>query len=632
MSYDGIASLPKPYPGPRENDPLTEDELKLLLAVPRAAESNPYARLFRLPLGPDPSMGWIDVTCAEVRSIVARLADVWKSKLSNLLDEGGRPVLNVPVGPGTTICIAVRPDFHGIFHLLAFWALGCTVQFVSMADPTGAVDQLNESGCQVMLCSGYSDEWVKTQQKRFNGTIVQLLKEEHADELAKSEKQGQADTVPWPTPQRPTPMLILQSSGTTGRPKLLRTSLYYLTIRVKQVSRWVVRSGESIKTPHSHPCLVLLPCFWMSLSYSLLHHLVAARHMAFAYVLDIYQFPPNQLIDWAIALDAGAIMASTGLARLIPKATYEAHAEFFRSLYSFSLGGSTMSSQLSAVFEELQIPAENTLGLSEIGFILYTSEAPYTHLRPYSGAPHPLVRPITEYNPDGSRHVELWITPAMSPSLAHNLTYGNVPIKLQPFPGDGPHKGELAFNLEDIFQEIKISDQTGSTKTAYVHAGRHTDEVRLGQGGFGSVDGALYEGTITADINTRISRLGACPWRLDGVQLFGNNMACTALVIQLRPDESLVGTDLREAAPIQELRDSVERTNDSLGLTGCKRVHAGKRTLIISADGMVLYGPGGERLSESCPSLSLTHKRTPKRWENVCRFKSWLDGLDFNED
>ncbi|CAE6463157.1 unnamed protein product [Rhizoctonia solani] len=637
MSPDVIPSPLRPYTGPGDNDPLTEDELTLLLAIPRAAESNPDGTLFRLPLGPDPSMGWIDATCAETRSIVVRLADAWKSRLSELLDNSGKPVLDSAVGPGTTICIAANPDFHGIFHLLAFWAIGCTVQYISLTDLTEATNQLNESGCKVMLCSGVDSGWMEARKKQFNGVMVQLPQEERADQLTKSEKQGKASTLTWPVPQRPTPVVIVQTSGTTGHPKLIRLSLYFFTIRLSQTRQNYLRRAHlthTSKTPHSHPRLVPFPFYWTTTFYSIFTNLTTATPIAFAYFSDIYRFPPSQLLDWAVALDVGAMTCPAGSTRLIPKAIYEAHAEFLRSLFSFSITGSAMSDALSRVFEELKIPITNVYGASELGRVLYASKPPYTHLRPSRGASPPLVHPVSDYDTTGSRYVELWLTPAMWPSLAHYLATGGFPIKLEPFPGDGPHKGELALNLGDIFQEVTVSNTPDSTTdTVYIHVGRHTDEIFLGEGGFGRINGALYEAAIEYEINTRIGQSGTCPWTLNGVQLFGNNMPCTALVLQLCPNQNLIGTcgaDPLKNLPIRELYESVERTNDSLGLTGRKRVHTAKRTLIISSDGTFMHGEGGERLSGTC-TLSLTHKRTPKRWEDVCRFKSWLDGLDLSE-
>ncbi|CAE6417057.1 unnamed protein product [Rhizoctonia solani] len=639
MSPDSATPSPRLYPGPNDEDPLTEDELALLLAVPRAAESTPNATLFRFPLGPDPSMRWIDATCAETYSIVSRLADTWKSKLSGLLNESNG-LASGSVGPGTTICMAIKPDFHGIFHLIALWAIGCTVQFVSMADPSVAIDQLHETGCNVILCSGFDDDWIEARKNQFDGIILQLPEQEQAHELVKSEKQGQlkVTTPPWPVPQRPTPIVILQSSGSTGRPKLLRQSLYYYTIRHKdncQAYLGTAHSGRTSKTPYTHPRLVPIPFYWSSTPYYIFTHLTTATPMAFAYFTNILKFPPSQLLDWAVALDVGAISCSSGLVRSIPRASFECHAEFLRTLYSFSFTGSSMDNNLSKLFEELKIPIVNLYGSSELGRIFQASRPPYTHLRPFRGAALPLVHPISEYGADGSRYIELWYTPDVSPRLVHHLAFGGVPIKLEPFPGDGPHKGELAVNLEDIFQELPIRDASGSVvETVYIHVGRHSDQVRLGAGGVGSVDAALYEATFGSEINARLGRSDSCPWTLDGVQLFGNNMSCTSLVVQLcrnqaspQPQGSISSNDF----PTHDLFESIEKTNDWLELTGRRRVHTTKRTLILSSDGTFVHGPGSERLAGSRVSLSLTHKRTPKRWENVCKFKAWLEGLDFSE-
>ncbi|EUC55305.1 AMP-binding enzyme, partial [Rhizoctonia solani AG-3 Rhs1AP] len=625
MSPDSSTSLHGLYSGPNENDSLTEDELTLLLATPRAAASTPNAILFRLPLGPEPSMGWVDVTCAEAHSIVARLADAWRSKLSNLLSKPEDPGSGSSIGPGTTICITVEPSFHGIFHLLAFWAIGCTVQFVSIADIGVAVDQLDESGCRVMLCSGFDDGWMKARRTEFSGAIVQLPEEEQAHNLAKAEKQRQgivsstralfeqtevldSTPPPWPTPRRPTPALILQSSGTTGRPKLLRLSLYHYTIGHGDGCRAYLASArpeKTSKTPFTHPRLVPVPFYWSSTFYYMFVHLTTATPMAFAYFTNILAFTPSELIDWAIAFNVGAIGCSSGIVRRIPNAAFESNAEFLRSLFLFSFTGSAVDEAQSQLFEELQLPIMNLYGSSELGRVLHASKAPYTHLRLFRGTPPPLVHPISEYAPDGSRHVELWFTPKTSPRLAHHHAHGGVLVKFEAFPGDGPHKGELAINTGDIFRELTIHDNSGSgSETVYTYVGRHSDQIRLGGKAYGNIDAALFEMTLGSEINARLGRSGSYPWTLDGIQLFGNNMSSTALVIQLCLDQNLVAPDATvNDLPVHELHESVEETNNALGFTKRRRVNVAKRMLI----------------------------RTPKRWENVCKFKPWLDGLDFED-
>ncbi|CEL58455.1 hypothetical protein RSOLAG1IB_12123 [Rhizoctonia solani AG-1 IB] len=615
----------------KEEGPITDDELSLLMAVPRAAESTPNAVLFRLPLGPDPSFGWVDATCAEVRSIVARLAAVWQSKLLEVLNMPDECPENMLPGPGITICILVEPSYQAIFHLLAFWAIGCTVQFISVAmDPATVDTQLNQSGCKIIMYSGFDDAWINERRIHFHGAMVPLPYEEHASRLVLSQKHQQTKVPPpWPIPRRPTPALILQSSATTGEPKLLRFPLHIYTIGHVYNCRTYLQPilpGRTSKSPYTHPRLVLSPLYWQSFYRSFFVHLTTATPLAFAHIKSIVDLSSSQVIDWAMALDVGAIASVTGLIRQIPVTTLEHHASFFRTLFSFTLSGSAIDF-LSHTLERLQIPITNLYGTSELGRLLYSTEPPYTHLRPYADAPQPLVLPISDYAPDGSRHVELWYSSGNSPHLAHYLAHGGIPLELEPFPGYGPHRGELCVNLGDIFQEIPIRD---TSKIVYVHIGRHSDQIRLGGSIFGILNAALYESQLRTEIGRCTGRVNGNHWQVDAIQLFGTNMQCTALVIQLctygrdpasEPDGSF----------IQEVYKSIQRLNDRMELGRGKRVHVKKRVLITTSNGAFVHGPGAEVLAGLHVSLSMTHKRTPKRWENVCRFKPWLEKLDFSE-
>jgi hypothetical protein len=194
MLLDKSNSSPEDNHPPKDEDPLTDDELGLLLAVPRAAASTPGATLFRLPLGPDPSFGWVDATCAEVRSIAARLAAIWQSRLLELLNMPDTHLTDILPGPGITICILVEPSYQAIFHLLAFWAIGCTVQFISVAmEPTTIDTQLNQSGCKIVIYSGFDDAWINERRIHFRGVMVPLPHEEHASFLVISEKKQQSN-------------------------------------------------------------------------------------------------------------------------------------------------------------------------------------------------------------------------------------------------------------------------------------------------------------------------------------------------------------------------------------------------------------------------------------------------------
>ncbi|KAF8703110.1 hypothetical protein RHS03_06209, partial [Rhizoctonia solani] len=640
MGLHPTVLLPTAYPGPGDSDPLTDDELALLLAIPRVAESTPGAILFRFPVGHIPSMGWIDVTCAEARSIIAHLAMVWRPRLAKILHQTEYSIPNPPVRLGTTICILVEPDFHSIFHLLAFWAIGCSVQFVSTADPSILDSQLTQSGCDLIIYSGFDDAWVIERKLRFDGPIIKLPEEEQAHRLALSEKQREVGTPPaWPIPQRPSPALILQSTGTTGYPKLLRLSLYFHTIGHAYNCRMHLNSispDRTDKTPHSHPRLLLAPFYWQNFYRTLFVHLTTATPIAFAWFTNILEFSSSQLIDWATMLDVGAIACDAGQICQMPKTTLADHAEFFRGLYSFTLSGAAIGSFLSKSLEELDIRITNIYGMSELGRLLMCTEAPYTQLRPFPDMALPLVRPLTNFGSDGSRHVELWFRVANFAPLAHHQTHKGAPIKLEPFPGDGPHKGEYAFNLGDVFQELTVkSKSTSAYETVYIHAGRYSDQIRLSGTWVDDMNATSYETHLMSEINSGTACGNPHSWTVSAIQLFGTNMPCTALIVQIHNSTRMPGKPYWGETPdekfIQRLYESIEKVNHDLKLPPGQRIHVGKRTLIVDSDGRFVRGSGAERLAGHCASLSVTHKRSARRWASVCKFKPWLDGLDFSE-
>ncbi|KAF8676584.1 hypothetical protein RHS04_06441 [Rhizoctonia solani] len=660
MGLHPTVLLSAAYPGPSDSDPLTDDELTLLLAIPRVADSTPNATLFRFPVGHIPSMGWIDVTCAEARSIIAHLAMVWRPRLTEILHQTEHSIPNRPVGPGTTICILVEPDFHSIFHLLAFWAIGCSVQFVSTADPNILDSQLTQSGCDLIIYSGFDDAWVIERKRRFDGPIIQLPEEEQAHRLAVSEKQREVGTSPaWPIPQRPSPALILQSTGTTGYPKLLRLSLYFHTIGHEYNCRMhlnCIFPDRTDKTPHSHPRLLLAPFYWQNFYRTLFIHLTTATPIAFAWFMNILEFSSSQLIDWAKTLDVGAIACDAGQVCQMPRTTLAEHAGFFRGLYSFTLSGAAIGSSLSKSLEELGIRItvcvsrrsqpptisykitfdQNIYGMSELGRLLICTKAPYTQLRPFPDMALPLVRPLTNFGSDGSRNVELWLRLANFAPLAHHQTHKGAPIKLEPFPGDGPHKGEYAFNLGDVFQELMVkSKSTSAHETVYIHAGRYSDQIRLSGTWVDDMNATSYETHLMSEINSGIGCANAHSWNVNAIQLFGTNMPCTALVVQIHNSTRISGKPYRGETPdekfIQRLCESIEKVNHHLKLPPGQRIHVEKRTLIVDSDGRFVRGSGAERLVGLCASLSVTHKRSARRWASVCKFKPWLDGLDFSE-
>lgn len=170
---------------PIDTRPLSQSELTILLALPRAAEATPDAVFFKIPRGPDPSLGYVDVSCAEAAAIVSRLAAVWDTRLSEL---GLAP--NERNGP--TIAIAVEPCVHAFFHHLAFWALGCCLQYFETNIQLTDIEALLKNGESTILIYSKDNlqELARNIEDRLRIPIIALPEEEHAINLAIREKEG----------------------------------------------------------------------------------------------------------------------------------------------------------------------------------------------------------------------------------------------------------------------------------------------------------------------------------------------------------------------------------------------------------------------------------------------------------
>ncbi|KAG8726534.1 hypothetical protein FRC12_023309 [Ceratobasidium sp. 428] len=168
------------------NGPLSQLELAILLALPRAASKSPDSVLFKIPHSDNPNLGFVDTTCSEAASIVARLAHTWDSRLAETL---GAPLKEKD---GVVIAIASEPAVHAWFHHLAFWALGCGVQYFNANFEPGVIDNLlKQGGCSVILCSGDTLETsMHDCAQRLGIPVVTLQEEEYAINLAKREQEG----------------------------------------------------------------------------------------------------------------------------------------------------------------------------------------------------------------------------------------------------------------------------------------------------------------------------------------------------------------------------------------------------------------------------------------------------------
>lgn len=606
------------YTGPLGDDPLTENELAVLLAIPRGSERAPNATIFRLPLGPEPSHGWVDVTFSEARAIITRLAIEWKDRLSN-------GIKGQDVGPGMTICLLVQPMAHVLFHRLAFWALGCTIQLVSLSLGDDTITSfLNQTGCQVAIYSGIDDTRAEIICSGCDTTMMRLTEGEYAHQLALSHKQVQLDlTLPWPEPRRPNPAIILHSSGSTGVVKLLRFSLHFYTFDPPD--------GASISNNVSdhRPYLMLSAPHWQSFNMAFIVRLVVGNSMAFAHVHDITKLPSSKFIGWAQGLGAGAVACPPRFIRDTLASGSESNIRFLQGMNNIYVSGSTLDETTAALAEKYKLRLTNVLGCTELGGVLSTSQPPYTHLHIAPGT-SPIVLPISDAEPDGSRQVQFWYPRSTSLQIAHLHATGGVPLQLEPFPGEGTHKGELAVKWDDIFKEVQGSTSTGS-QPSYIPLGRSDDLIKF-PGGSHNMNASLYEIELTSVIVSYLAREsdGTSRWTIDGVQLFGNGRPCTALVIQLRPVDrgDAKGEVGREI--LEHLSDLVEHVNNKLKLDPHQRVHPKKRMIIITSDGKA-YGPGIPGVGEDVPRLTMTHKHTLQRWRNVEQFSTWLDGLDYSE-
>jgi hypothetical protein len=199
---------------------------------------------------------------------------------------------------------------------------------------------------------------------------------------------------------------------------------------------------------------------------------------------------------------------------------------------------------------------------------------------------------------------------------------------LEPYPGKGPHHGELATNWGDIFREIRVPKPgtEGETELVYVHIGRADDTLRITSNGT-DLNASGYEAELGSLLEPRLAELGG--WRLDTLQLFGSGLPSTALVIQLQGEKTW------DEALLQNLREGVDDVNAGLGLAWPLSVNPYKRMLVVVTDAKesrVTYTGDGIGDTSRWKDLYLlqTHKHTLRRWKNVQTFKPWLDQLDWN--
>ncbi|QRV93456.1 aminotransferase class I and II protein [Ceratobasidium sp. AG-Ba] len=543
--------------GPSSNDPLTPEELSILLALPRAAEKTPNSLFIRLPKGDKPGDGHIDVSYAQACSIISRLASAWRART------------NLPLCTGTTVCLLIEPSLHGVFHHLAFWALGCTVQYATTElgdDITDAL--LEQSGCKLVVHYGKTSSWVRGRQdKHPQMEIFALDEDEQARALACKEFAGLGPAPEWPAPQRPSPAVIIQLSATTSTPKLMSFSLHFYTLGLPFNGRLLLAClppcPSSPKRPQTHPRLVGALPSWQSFHGCFVTHLVTATPMALIPIPQSLVLSTDDLASWIKVLDVGGMSFCPFDIRGI--LLDDAHVELVQSMYLISMVGQVVDQQLSDLIVRRGINAANILGMTELGSLMVANRAPYTHLRPFPDFPPPLAVPISDSDMEnrsaahGMRHpprrdVQLWYLVSQCPQLADVALQKGSSLKLEPFPGPGPHKGELAMNMVDVFSQV---NGEGDEDLAYVHIGRVDDYLRL-YNDMGHISASPYELALQTLVRVPLANVSHGRWRLDAVQLFGADMPKTALVVQLLGDLNIqVNDDVIDMYDIHLLVDEV---------------------------------------------------------------------------
>ncbi|KAG8721360.1 hypothetical protein FRC08_013723 [Ceratobasidium sp. 394] len=406
---------------------------------------------------------------------------------------------------------------------------------------------LKQSGCKLVVYSGKTEAWVRRRRELHGIEMVELPENEYARVLAQEERNN-SDTPPeWPTPKRPSPALIIQSSSSCANPKLMSFSLHFYTIGLawnceQYLGSKPLRPG---KGPRTHPRLVYKRPFWQAFHSLLIEHLVTATPVTFVATSELCRLSGQELVAWIETSDIGGLASSVHNVREI--VTVDAHTELLQGLYSIVMIGSVVDERLSDMIAQKQLKAiagkpQNRFGISELGRLLWANQAPYTHLCPFPNFPPPLAVPISngagcDSHPSKlpGREVQLWYLVDSCPQLAHVAFQGGVPLKLESFPGPGPAHGRLAMNLGDIFHEVHLREGT-KDQVVYAHAGRFDDYLRLRGGDGQHINASWYEIEVRSLVD---DGLRGSQWALDAVQMFGSNLPMAALVVQLLGEADL---------------------------------------------------------------------------------------------
>ncbi|KAG9122037.1 hypothetical protein FRC07_001755, partial [Ceratobasidium sp. 392] len=597
--------------------PLSSSELKILLALPRAAEATPDALFFKIPRGPDPTLGFVNVSCSEAAAIVSRLAATWETRLADL----------------------------GLVHN-TFWAIGCCAQYVdTVLEPRVRLSLLKEGDPDVLIY--YQDnlgELAHEAEEALKIPIIALPEEERAIELATKEKEETRPAPPWPAPRRPTPSVIIHSSSSTSNPKLFRLSLQYWAQNLESHSELITSCGPRTSNETNRTRLLVSSPSWHTFNNILILHLATRAPIAFAEKYDPGSLTSSEILDWMVASEAVQIVLPPLYAREMLRLAFnsdgttkqEKWANAMKGLDSFGTTGADVDSALSELFVKCNVKAMNLFGTSELGGLLISTCPPYHYLHPYPDIPPPLSIPVSDgasstnhellLNTEGCtivsppQLVQLWTPASSHPRLAHMVAENSTLVDVEPYPGPGPMHGQPATRWSDLFYELQITrDSTASPEVVYIHAGRTDDFIRLSSND--GVRASEVELALSAAIEAKLDGLGG--WELDVVQVFGTNRPHTAAVAQLRRAATV---ESPSGQVVTSIREAVGDVNKELKLIEKVQMDAYRRVLVVTESGECLSeGSYEESLKGTQPVLHTTHKHTVQRWVNAQTFGPWLD-------
>jgi acyl-coenzyme A synthetase/AMP-(fatty) acid ligase len=170
---------------------------------------------------------------------------------------------------------------------------------------------------------------------------------------------------PWPSPRRPTPSIILHSSGSTNKPKLLRLSLQYWAENLETHSKLLLSSDSSSSEDVNRTRLLASPAYWHTFTNLLVLHLATRVPVALVHSDNIRGFTPLETMEWLAASESRQIVTSALSAREMLCLAFDLDgtvkddrwAAVLTSLNTMGITGSDIDEELSEFFVKCNVKA-----------------------------------------------------------------------------------------------------------------------------------------------------------------------------------------------------------------------------------------------------------------------------------